>query len=75
MPESGLTTEGGSPLATRALTPSEAAQVLGVTEQTLTEWRRHRQGPPYLKLGHKTVRYDRDALEAWLASREVSHAS
>lgn len=62
-------------MVTRALTPSEAAEMLGVTEQTLAEWRRHRHGPPYLRLGHRTVRYDLAALEAWLEAREVSHAS
>lgn len=61
--------------ADHLLTPAETADLLGVTELTLAEWRRHRQGPPYLKLGHRTVRYDRDALGAWLEAREVSHAS
>lgn len=62
-------------MSVELLPPAETAEMLGVTEQTLTEWRRHGHGPPYVKLGHRTVRYDREALEAWLEAREVSHAS
>ena len=53
------------------LTTAEAAKYIGVAEHTLEVWRstkRHRL--PYLKIG-KCVRYRRQDLDAWLASRMI----
>lgn len=55
------------PLATNA----EVAEVLGVPEKTLREWRSRGVGPEYLKVG-RYVRYRWSAVNAWLATREVS---
>lgn len=50
------------------LTPAEVSTLLSVPASTLTQWRYHRKGPPFLKLnGH--VRYRRSDLDAWLAER------
>jgi excisionase family DNA binding protein len=51
------------------LTPKEAAEFLGVREQTLAVWRATKRYPiRYLKVG-RSVRYRRADLEAWLESR------
>jgi predicted DNA-binding transcriptional regulator AlpA len=41
----------------------ETARILGVSVQTLRNWRHLRKGPPYVKLG-RAVRYqNRDVVE------------
>jgi excisionase family DNA binding protein len=53
------------------LTAEQAAEILGVSEQTLSVWRcTGRYALPYLKIG-RLVRYRRCDLEAWLASRLI----
>lgn len=48
------------------LTSEEVAEELSVGLQMLANWRYAGTGPAYIKLGPKTVRYRRAALEAWL---------
>lgn len=56
----------------KLLTSKETAELIGVTEEALTAWRYRRQGPPFLKLGHKTVRYSQDDLNAWFKRTRVT---
>ncbi len=55
----------------KLLTPTEAGEILGVGPNTLVVWR-SRRAPniPFLKIG-RLVRYDREALEAWIAKQRV----
>jgi excisionase family DNA binding protein len=50
--------------------PHEVAEVLGMPEKTLAEWRSQGKGPGYVKVG-RYVRYHWSAVNAWLAEREV----
>jgi len=51
------------------LLPYQAAEYLGVSEQTLAEWRCvGRYNLPYVLVGRR-VRYRRSDLDAWLRSR------
>ena len=52
------------------LTDVECAALLGVTRDTLAEWRRS-DGPPYCQVTKTVVRYLRTAVIAWLRSRLV----
>lgn len=53
------------------LTNDEAAVYIGVAPQTLTIWRCvKRYAIPYIKVGSR-IRYRREDLDAWLASRTV----
>ena len=55
------------------LRPKEASGYLGIAESTLAKLRmshRRDEGPPYVRIG-KSVIYDRDRLDAWLADRTV----
>ncbi|MCX7168612.1 MAG: helix-turn-helix domain-containing protein [Rhodocyclales bacterium] len=53
------------------LANNEAAAYLGVAPQTLTIWRCvKRYAIPYIKVGSR-IRYRREDLDAWLASRTV----
>jgi predicted DNA-binding transcriptional regulator AlpA len=57
----------------RFLTTEQVSALTGIAVQTLNNWRSTRRGgPPWLKLSGKLVRYEREAVEAWLASRTVT---
>ncbi len=58
------------PVADRLLTPNKVAELLGVEHATLVDWRYRLQDPPWIKLGHRTIRYSRRAVDRWLASCE-----
>ncbi|MDD5065360.1 MAG: helix-turn-helix domain-containing protein [Phycisphaerae bacterium] len=50
----------------------EAAELLGIKPSTLRVWRCLHTGPAYFKLHGKTIRYDRDAVSAWIESQAVT---
>jgi hypothetical protein len=49
----------------------EAAR-LGFSVRTLQQWRLKGGGPPYLKIG-SAVRYNPEAVDAWLSERTRSN--
>ena len=51
------------------LTPAETAARLRVSRSTLRRWRFEGGGPPSRKLGPRTVRYERSALDEWVDGR------
>lgn len=51
------------------LTPNEVADALGVTVGTLNNLRYRGEGPDFIKLGHRTIRYRQEDIEAWIESR------
>jgi predicted DNA-binding transcriptional regulator AlpA len=53
------------------LTPRDAAEILGVPESTLAQWRSQRRGPPYVKLESRLVRYRRSDLEVYIGQHLV----
>lgn len=48
------------------LDENEAATTLSVAVQTLRNWRWKGEGPRYVKLGKRTVRYRRGDLDAFV---------
>lgn len=56
------------------LTPSEVAARLGVTGQTLKNWRRTDRGPAWTQIGG-VIRYPKAALENWIRSNTTKAAS
>ena len=48
-----------------AVPTEEASRITGVPACTLATWRSRGGGPPFLKLGGRTVRYQRRALFTW----------
>ncbi|MGH0035322.1 MAG: helix-turn-helix transcriptional regulator [Myxococcota bacterium] len=50
----------------------EAAAYVGVSPRTLERWRAAGAGPPYYRLGPRTVYYRAADLRRWLASRRIS---
>jgi excisionase family DNA binding protein len=56
------------------LTSHEAAGYLRLSQRTLERLRVSGQGPKFVKCG-RSVRYQRSALEEWIASRVVRSTS
>lgn len=51
-------------------TPEQVAEILGVTEGTLANWRSQQKGPPYEKNG-RAISYRVDLFEAWREGNTV----
>ena len=47
----------------------EAAKKLGIKIGTLYSWVSQGKGPPHVRLSGRLVRFDEEALDAWLAAR------
>ncbi len=56
----------------KLLTVKEVAEILTVTKSTLKEWRRLKKGPPFIRIGHNTIRYSDELLDNWINSRGES---
>jgi len=54
------------------LDTADAGVHLSVASATLAKWRRVGGGPPFLRLGSKSVRYKVEDLDQWLESRRVT---
>ena len=55
------------------LTTLQAADYMGLKPGTLETWRWERgtDGPPYIRLSRRAVRYRRSDLDAWLDTQTV----
>ena len=56
------------------IAPEDLAEWLQVSPWTIQKWRARRQGPPYQRVTHKTVRYDIEEVKHWLATRRHEQA-
>jgi excisionase family DNA binding protein len=56
--------------AERLMTSSEAAEYLQVSRSWLAKTRMRGDGPPFIKLGRRSVRYSQAALQQWMKSRQ-----
>lgn len=54
------------------MTPAQAAQFMGVSEDYLRDHRKARSGPPYSQPATKIVRYMRSDLINWLNRSRVA---
>ena len=62
-----------SPKNQNMLTPAQAAEYLGLSVQTLANWRSSgRRKVPFVKAGAKVL-YRRAALDEWLAKNTHTH--
>jgi len=55
----------------RLVSDTEAAPILGLSVQTLRNWRCINVGPRYVRIGDRTIRYDVGDLERYIAERRV----
>ena len=51
-----------------------AADLLDVAEITLKKWRLSGDGPPFIRVGVRAIRYRRGDVVAWLRSRACKFA-
>jgi hypothetical protein len=51
------------------LTPAQAAEYLGISVDTLANWRGNQVGPAYVKLSKRAVRYQTVVLDAYMDER------
>ncbi|HEY9440323.1 MAG TPA: helix-turn-helix domain-containing protein [Streptomyces sp.] len=61
-------------LPDRYLTPDDIAALLSVPLETVYAWRKKRTGPPGFRIG-KHLRYDPEAVRAWIGSRIEADAA
>jgi hypothetical protein len=54
------------------MTPAQAAQFLGLSEDYLRDHRKRKSGPPYSQPASKIVRYMRSDLVAWLNRSRIA---
>ena len=54
------------------LSETQTAKYLNLSKKSLQRWRFNRQGPPYVKLNAKTIRYRREDLDQWMKERIVT---
>ena len=59
-------------LGPKLMKTPEAAELLGVPPEVLFEWRQKGEGPPYLHITARTLRYDRDDVVEWARSHRVA---
>jgi excisionase family DNA binding protein len=57
------------------LTPTEAAQLIGVAVQTLAKWRSAGSTLPFIKVGGRKVMYALDDLVTWMNAQRVTNTS
>ena len=50
----------------RLLTPNEAATLLQISPKTLEKWRASDEGPPWVTVGKRHIRYDPADLSVWI---------
>lgn len=56
------------------LDTNRAAAKLGMSKQTLANWRLRGNGPPFFKIGN-AVRYRPEDMEAWIDARRARHTA
>jgi predicted DNA-binding transcriptional regulator AlpA len=59
----------------RLFTPKQAAGLLQVSEFTLERWRRTGDGPPYVRLSARAIRYREVELTAFIEARVTRHTA
>lgn len=57
------------PIPAALLTPLQAAEWLGVSRSLLSYWRAKGEGPEFVRLGKKVIKYRLDTLQAFVSSQ------
>jgi hypothetical protein len=58
-------------ISDQLLTAEEVARVVGLSTETLAQWRSQRRGIPFIKISRNCVRYRQFDLDTFLAERIV----
>ena len=54
------------------LSTAAVAKYTGLTADTLRKWRMSGDGPKFIRLGPRTIRYRRSAVDEFLTAREFT---
>jgi predicted DNA-binding transcriptional regulator AlpA len=54
------------------LTEAETAPVVRLSPKTLANMRSRGEGPPYVRISNRAIRYSRRQVERWVADRTVT---
>jgi len=54
------------------LSETEVARILGLSPDTIRDWRWMRIGPPFQAISRRCIRYDQAKLEEWIDQRTVN---
>lgn len=65
-PENPATPPAAKAAAGYLLTDSELAELLGASQQTVRNWRWRGEGPRFVKLGGRLVRYKPEDVQAFI---------
>lgn len=57
--------------AFQAMDEKQASKILGVSVQTLRNWRHLRKGPSYMKMG-RAVRYNLEDLQDYMEKKRIN---
>lgn len=58
------------PFAEIYLNERQAAQKIGVTASAMQSWRLRGDGPPFVKISCRCIRYSESAIDDWMLTRE-----
>jgi excisionase family DNA binding protein len=57
----------------KVMTTKQAAEYLAMSHKTLEDWRRKGEGPRFIKVGSRSVRYRQSELDAWITEATFVH--
>ncbi len=57
------------------LTETEAANLLNLTTRALQAWRCRGEGPKFIRISRRCIRYRREDLLQWIGERECTSTS
>jgi excisionase family DNA binding protein len=57
---------------TEQMDTHEAAKYLAVSVPTLKRWRQRNEGPPFLRVGPRAIRYVKEDIDSWLDTRRTA---
>lgn len=61
-----------APVKKRGFTPAEVQEIYGLSTDLLRRLRHEGGGPPFSRIGYRTVIYRLDDIEAWLEENRVT---
>jgi predicted DNA-binding transcriptional regulator AlpA len=73
MPETFPATPVDASPSPRLLTEKQVATLLGVTARTLQRWRVTGDGPAWVRVGPRMVRYSEAVMVEWAGGRTFAH--
>lgn len=68
-----LTSDGGAVHDSKYLSEHELSALLKVSTRTIQRWRASGDGPPFIRVGAKSIRYELSSCKTWTEQRTFNH--